>query len=184
MDKLPELTARIASGQPLESSESLARAEHAATLAARLFSYYPPPDVGDPEEVLRGAVKIFLMYPREAVDAVCDPTRGLPSTLKWAPKLAEIRSALEEAMVPINWRLQQEQLAQQATAQIAERKPLQLTDGRERPTYDDLRAQCHAVGLMIGPKGSRMPPADPSATAKKYGLSRAQWDALPNRKIA
>jgi hypothetical protein len=87
-------------------------------------------------------------------------------------------------MGPINWRLQQEQLAEQAAVQIAERKPLQITDGRERPTYEELRARCHAVGLMIGPKGSRMPPADPSAIAKKYGLSKAQWDALPNRKTA
>ncbi len=182
MDKLPELTARIASGQPLESSESLAR--HAATLAARLFSYYPPPDVGDPEEILRGAVKMFLMYPVEAAEAVCDPTRGLPAMLKWAPKLSEIRQALDEAMVPINWRLQQEQLADAAVAQIAARNPLQITDGRQRPTYEELQQRCAEVGLMIGPKGSRLGPVDPSAIAKKYGLSKAQWDALPNRRTA
>lgn len=182
MDKLPRIEAETISGPHSESSENLEQAQQAAEMAARLFSYYPPPDVGDPQNLLTGAVKMFLAYPMEAVLAVVDPTSGLPATSKWAPNLAEIRQALEAAMVPIKWRLRQEQLAEEARAQIAARKPLQITDARPRPTYEELQRRCHAVGLMIGPKGSRLPPIDPLAVRDKYGISADEWNAIPAGK--
>jgi hypothetical protein len=153
-------------------------------MAARLFDYYPPPDVGDPKVLLSGAVQIFLKYPAEAVDAVCDPVSGLPSTSKWAPNLAEIRSALDAEMVPIKWRQQQEHLMIEAERQIAARQPLQITDGRQRPTYEELRQRCADAGLMIGPKGRQSLRENPAKIREKYSLSQEQWDALPNAKRA
>jgi hypothetical protein len=41
---------------------------------------------------------IFVEYPPEIVDFVCDPRTGLPRRLKWLPTIAEIAEAGERRM--------------------------------------------------------------------------------------
>lgn len=175
MDKLPVIEAETISGPRSESSENLAKAKYAATMAARLFNYFPPPEVGDAEILLSGAVKMFLSFPQEAVEAVCDPVSGLPAMQKWAPKLSELRQSLDSASIPIYRRQEREKQIQQ---QLEDRKA--IPDLRPRPTYEELQRRCAEVGLYIGPKGSRLPPVDPVKIRETYGISKEQWDAIPN----
>jgi hypothetical protein len=174
MDKLPAMKAVTISELRSESSENLARAKWAGMMAATLFDYFPPPEVGSAETLLSGAVKMFLMYPREAVEAVCNPVSGLPSQVKWAPRLAEIRQALEIATGPLQRRQERER---QIAEQLEARK--QITDQRPRPTYEELQRRCAEVGLHIGPKGSRLGPLDPGKVMEKHGISKEQWAAIP-----
>jgi hypothetical protein len=176
MDKLPRIEAATISAPLSDNSENLAMAKWAADMAATLYGYFPPPDVGDPKVLLSGAVKMFASYPAAAVEAVCDPVTGLPATNKWAPNLAEIRLALDAAAAPIyRARAREKQIAEQ----LADRKPLQITDNRPRPTYEELKARCAAAGLHIGPKGVER--VSPAKVREKYGISQEQWDAIPNR---
>lgn len=43
---------------------------------------------------------MLARYPTEIVIAVTDPVRGLASTNKWLPSIAEVREACEQAMAP------------------------------------------------------------------------------------
>lgn len=148
-------------------------------MAARLYDYFPPLETGDPRVLLSGAVKMFLSFPPEAVEAICDPVSGLPATSKWAPRLSEIRQALDAEMVPIRKRAEREEWNRQAAKQIAARQPLQITDNRQRPTYEELVERCAKDGLFIGPKGVER--VSPAKVREKYGISQEAWDAIPNR---
>jgi hypothetical protein len=46
-----------------------------------------------------GAAAMLSRYPEAVCAAVCDPIRGLPSTNKFLPALAEIREACEKEMI-------------------------------------------------------------------------------------
>lgn len=151
-------------------------------MAGQLFGCFPPPEVGDPEIMLSGAVKMFLSYPEAAVRSVCDPVRGLPATSKWAPRLSEIRDALEVAMGPIRFAENRERLDREAREQIAARKPLEITDGRPKPTYEELKARCAASGLHLGPKG--MERVDGETVRKKYAVTPEDWAKIPDAKGA
>lgn len=148
-------------------------------MAARLFGHFPPPDVGDPQVLLAGAVKIFASYPESAVEAVCDPLRGIPGRSKWAPTLSEIRQALEVEVVPMRRAMEREAMERR---QIAERKQLAIAHDKPRPTYEELVQQCADVGLQIGKQsktGGKLAPRD---FMERYGVSREQFDAIPNAK--
>ena len=96
----PFLTLRQASSTALTSS-SAARCDPriAARLAARLFGCYRASDANNPEAFLAAATAMLAQYPEPIAAKVCDPIRGLPSTAKWLPAIAEIREACEREMV-------------------------------------------------------------------------------------
>jgi hypothetical protein len=66
--------------------------------------------------------------------------------------------------------------------QIAERKSLAITDGRPKPTYEELQRRCAEVGLAIGPKSSTIKTIAPEAFCEGYGISKEQFDAIPDAK--
>jgi hypothetical protein len=180
MQKLPEIKAATISELRSTNSETSERQAWAAKMAARLFDYFGPPETGDPRVMLSGAVQIFMSYPREAVEAVCDPVRGLPGELKWAPRLAEIRHALEVAMGPIRRREELEGRERQAKAQIAERQRMLPSPDKPRKTYEQLQAELAEVGIFIGNRGATAKPVNVKEFREKYGISQEQWDAIPN----
>ena len=69
-------------------------------MATRLFGYYRASEANDPETFIAGATVTLARYPEAVVRNICDPVRGLPSTAKWLPSIAEIREACEQAMAP------------------------------------------------------------------------------------
>jgi hypothetical protein len=145
-------------------------------MARKLFGYYPPPDVTDPELLLAGATKMFAQYPREIVEIVCDPVRGLPARCKFAPTLAEIRTALESEYAPIA-----RARAYEAKARVAliERAAIE-TDRSARPTYEELLRRCEAAGLPIGERKRRKNSlADIAEFRAKYKITDEQWAAIP-----
>ena len=64
-----------------------------------LFGCYPAGSANDPEMFITAAAAMLASYPELVVDRVCDPIRGLPSTNKFLPAIAEIRQACEREMV-------------------------------------------------------------------------------------
>ena len=79
-----------------------------------------------------GAEKMFALFPIEAGRAVADPASGYPSTERFAPTLAGLRIALEEAARPAMLKREREAreraFAEQRAAERAE------ASGRARPT--------------------------------------------------
>ena len=91
------LTLRQVSSSALTRSTLIEKCDLriAARLASTLFDYYPRNDANNPEVFLSGATKMLSDYPEAIAIAVCDISRGLPSTNKFLPSIAEIREACE-----------------------------------------------------------------------------------------
>lgn len=175
MEKLSQTVSAPRSTSSVNTSERLNEAKIGAR---RLFGCFRAGDAHDPETYIAAAVSILARYPVEIIRAVTEPT-GLPSTSQWLPTIAEIRNECEVLALRAQRSTERERQIQQ---QLEARETLQITDGRPRPTYEELQRRCAEVGLYIGPKGSRLPPVDPAQIQKKYGVSKEQWDAIPNAR--
>jgi hypothetical protein len=113
-------------------------------------------------------------YPLEICQKVCDPARGLPSTNKFAPNLAELRTALEAEAGPWRRQMERERLARKSLDAL----PPPVEDRSKRKTYAELQADCAKAGIFIG--GKPAPIQDVTAFRESHGLSQEQWDAIPN----
>ncbi len=172
MDKLIPTDFRARS---LASANTLAILTEAKKGASRLLGCYRTGDANDPEVYISGVVAVLSRYTIEIIREVTDPATGLPSKLNWLPTLAEIH---KECDLLSERAKRKARRAEELDQQFAEReKPV---DRSARPTYEELKRRCHEVGLMIGPKGSRLPPLDVAAFRTQHGVTKEQWDAIPN----
>lgn len=163
------------SARSLASASTLEILSEAKKGAARLLGCYRTGDANDPEVYIAGVVAVLSRYTVEIIREVTEPATGLPSKSNWLPTIAEIRKEcdlLEER------EKRKIYLARQLERQFADRE--KAVDRSVRPSYEELKRRCHEVGLMIGPKGSRLPPLDVSAFRQKHNISKEQWDAIPN----
>lgn len=161
----------------LVSASTLETLTEAKKGAARLLGCYRTGDANDPEVYISGVVAVLSRFSIEIIRDVTEPAMGLPSKLNWLPTLAEIR---KECEILEGRAARRVYLDKQLREQFASRE--QPAAREERPSYEELRRRCHDVGLMIGPKGSRLPPIDPSKIQAQYGITKEQWDAIPNAK--
>ncbi len=168
---------RMISAPPSVNSETT---HEAAALAQRLFNCYPPPAVGDPRLLLSAAIATMQMFPIDVVRAVCDPVHGIPSTNKFAPNLAELRNALEVLDAP---RQRAMERAAAEEKQLSERKQLRIEHARPRKTYEQLQAELAEVGIFIGQGKAGLKPMKAEDIQAKYGVTKEQWDAIPNAEV-
>jgi len=98
-----------------EAIETLGRfpkagVETAANAAGRLLGFYPTQTPNSPKEYAAAVTALLAEYPREVVEVVCDPRRGLATRCKFIPTIAELTEALESEMEPHRqaWRKEQE----------------------------------------------------------------------------
>jgi hypothetical protein len=139
-----------------------------------------PPE-SDLARYASGAEQMFATFPIEACRVVADPACGYPSTERFAPTLAGLRIALEEAARPAMQKREREArdraIAEQRAAERAE-----IPSG-PRPTYEELQRRCAALGLFIGDKRRRARSIDIEAESERvrqqYGISKEAWDATP-----
>lgn len=155
--------------------------------ARRLFGQYRRPEAADPDQFTHDVATIFSGYPVETVEYVLNGNTGLaanpipdPKTgqvWKGLPDLADVKKACENHYGPVRRRMQREQ---QAREQLEERERLAIADHRSKKTYEELQADCHARGLMIGTAKPQPATFDATAFCAEHGISKDQWDAIPN----
>lgn len=155
--------------------------------ARRLFGQYRRPEAADPDQFARDVASIFSSYPVDTVEYVLSGNTGLaanpipdPKTgqvWKGLPDLADVKKACENHYGPIRRRRQVER---QAQAQLDERNRIAITDASRKKTYEELQAECHAVGLYIGGKKTDISTFDADAFCEQHGVTRDQFDAIPN----
>ncbi len=135
---------------------------------------------------------ILSDYPPETMRYVTDPRTGIaanpladPETGRvWTgmPDAANVKRACEIHFLPTRKLMERETAVR---LQLAEREQLAIEHKRPRKTYEELQAECAAVGLFIGQdragKVSAMKAEDIQA---KYGVTKEQWDAIPNAKVS
>lgn len=71
--------------------------EQAAQAAQKLVAFYPVKAFNDPETFMEGAAANFEGRDINIVRRVLDPKVGIPARQKFAPAIAEIKEALDEA---------------------------------------------------------------------------------------
>jgi hypothetical protein len=177
MDRLPPMDSPPLS---TNSNSTLERLSEAKKGAIRLLGCYRTGDANDPETYISAVVSVLSRYAVHIIRDVTEPATGLPGRLKWLPTVAEIREECEILAQRDQRKFERER---QIMAQLEAREALQITDGRPKKTYEQLVAECRAVGIMIGPKGPAQA-VDVAAVRQKYGISQADWDAIPNAKGA
>jgi hypothetical protein len=100
-------------------------------MATRLFGYYRASEANDPEMFIMGATAMLANYPEPIVMKVCDPVRGLPSTSKFLPSIAEIREACEREMV-WHYAVEKRERERRHTADVLAPSPPATAESRQR----------------------------------------------------
>lgn len=85
---------------PLESASTSSlsedkKAAYATKRATAMFGCYRRDEANDPAVYMAAAVGILMKYPVEVITSVTDPISGLPSSSKFLPAVAEIKTACE-----------------------------------------------------------------------------------------
>src|SRR5262249_8799406 len=128
---------------PMSPASSLKRlAENRAMI---LIGCYRKSDVGDPDVYTRAVVATLMKWPPEVILEVNEPSRGIPSKLKWLPSIAEIVEACESAYAPI----ERERLRNRHTP-LALKGPKRVV-----PSEAELDEQFAKLGLSHLRPGSR-----------------------------
>jgi hypothetical protein len=139
------------------NARKLKKAE-VAKYAKLLLGCYRAGEAADPEVYTGAIIAVLSDYSLDVVRRVVDPRSGMPSRLQWLPTVAEVKRACEEIDGPMR---RAREWDRRAKEQIAERETLFLEDGRARKTHAQVMAALAAAGL-------------------REGVSKEQWDAIPN----
>jgi hypothetical protein len=145
-----------------------------------LFGCYRRDEAADPEIYFTGTIAILSRYCEWIIMAVTDPADGLPSTCKWLPTLQEIRDACDQLKAGMDRNNERDAGIRRQLAERAEIDRMEA-DRERRPNIEELKAK-YGETWGIG-SGSRAAPSDHvGAFRQKYGISDAQWNAIPNAK--
>lgn len=163
------------------------RDQFAAERARLLFGSYRRGDANDPAAYLATIAAVLSEYPEETIRYVTDPRTGIASNPKRDPRTGrawtglpdpgDIRWACEAHYGPTKRAIEREA---QERRTIEERN--RVNSEREKPTktYEQMVADCRARGLMIGPRDPKKHQVDINTLLKETGVSREEFDALPN----
>ena len=118
-------------------------------------------------------------YPAWAIERACMKIARSDAGLdnRYAPNDGQIADIVKEILRP--YRSAFEQAAGLLSAPLRDDVP--PVPNEQRPTFGELQERCAKSGVYIGgyrPKGASAKDVDD--LLKKYGVSREQWDAIPN----
>ena len=160
-----------------ECDNSTSRAVYAAERARLLFGCYRKGDANDPETYAAAIAAVLSQYDAETIRYVTDPRTGIASKTTFMPNPGEVKRACEEHEGPTRRAIQREAAEQR---QIAERKLLMAPAGPKK-TYEEIVAECRAMGLMIG-HARHASQTSVAEFCEKFGITPEQFDALPDSK--
>ncbi len=140
-----------------------------------MFGCFRRGEANDPTTYAAGITRILADYPREVIERVTDVVRGIPSKQDFLPTPREVKAACEAEMEPIRRAQQKER---------REREYQKLIGGPEedrskRKSYAQLIEECQAAGLDMG-LAKKAAPVAANVFCQKHGISRAQFDAIPD----
>jgi|RhiMetdeSRZDD1v2_1073273.scaffolds.fasta_scaffold212366_2 hypothetical protein len=143
-----------------------------------LCGCYRQSEVADPMIFNEAALRIMCNYPVDILKAVTNPGAGLPAKLKWFPSLAELKEALETLMEP---RRQYEDKLQRRAEQLNARDEWLKPPTGPRKTAAEILRSFEEAGFKFGSQKKRIT-VRPEEFMQRYGISRAEFDALGTSK--
>ena len=186
MEKLPYLPPQInsLSGSGASTTRLPEMMIYASERARLLFGQYRKGDANDPETYVASIAAILSDYPAETIRYVTDPRSGIaanplsdPETGRvWTgmPDAANVKRACELHYAPTRKLIERQAQARQ---QLEERDQLAIPDRSKRKTYEQLQVELAEVGIFIGAQNK---PINIDEFRAKHGISKEQWDAIPN----
>ena len=157
------------------SAEDPEMEQYALQRVGFLLGQYAKARPHEPVIYTAGIAAILAEYPRSVIEYVTDPRTGLASRIKWIPEPAEVREACEERMAPT--RMHEARKIREREYRRSLPPPI---DRSNRPTAEAVKAHLAAHGIHIGERGRVVAVETPAMVRARYGLSQADWDALPN----
>lgn len=79
----------------MESSKLRTSADQAARIVARLDTYWPTPDVSDPQVFQAGVIELLTSYPQDVTERALSVLKGLPAKFTFWPRIAEIKAEMD-----------------------------------------------------------------------------------------
>lgn len=153
--------------------------DQAAMLVKRLMGAYPSLSLHDPQVYIAELVAVFTQYALEVGERAIEQAK-LESP-KYVPTVPQVKAACQE---------QRRDHAFTYAMEYERRSQQQLMDRRERDREDEREPLEHrrqvAQRILAEYHGSkpdgRKPAETPASVMAKYGLTQAQWDALPDAR--
>lgn len=137
--------------------------EPAAAAASRLLAFYPSQTPNSPKEYMAAVISLLAEYPREVIDIVCDPRRGIATRCKFLPTLAEVSEALKSEMEPHN----------RAWAREREKRKAAPRRTRPEPTKEE-RERVQKISESLKGLGSHDPIEELRKEARRLRDSKPQ----------
>ena len=162
------------------------RREDYLKIADNLISQFRDPKGADPRVFLTAIVTVLMHYPLEVAARAADPFTGLPSLQPWIPTPYDVKQFLESQMAfsrnKIAWEAR-------SRAQLEERAGIEAQRKVPKQTVQEVGDEMAQRGVFLPGyiKGVGHVPGvateTPKSVCAKFGLSQAQWDALPDDTV-
>lgn len=120
----------------------------AASSARTLMGMFPAKAFNDPEVFVTALTALFSAYDHEFIKAICNPVDGLPTRLKYAVSLADVKEALEAER---NKRLALLSRARWTLREHARREE-EEKDRQFKLTPEEVERRKRHVATLLGPK--------------------------------
>lgn len=163
---------------PISTPSSTGEADKAKHLkyayerADRILRFYRRTDAWDPDVFLAGIAANLAEYPKDIIDEVADPVKGIASKCTFPPQPSEVRKACEDIAEPRRKRAAREASIKK---QLDERQQLEAPH-EERQSWEQVQEELAAKGFGV----SKANPETVQSVRQKLGLTQEQWDAIPN----
>ena len=120
----------------------------AASSAKTLMGLFPAKAFNDPEVFATGLSMLLAAYDPEFARAICHPVDGLPTRLKYAVSLADVKEALEAE------KAKRLSLLSRArwTVREHQRRAEEERDRQERLSPEEVKRRKRQVAALLGPK--------------------------------
>lgn len=155
---------------------TIEKATLAIERATLMYGCYRKDDACDPQTFLDAAAAILADYPDDVIIVVTDPRSGLPGKIKWPPQPQEVKQACETIEAP---RRDRRAYEERSTKQLRARAEIDAKP-KTKSTYEEIKADMAARGMSFDGKKHVDVQEEKNALKKKYNLTEAQWDALPD----
>lgn len=183
-------TIAAASQKPLNVSSTPAIAESSGSRpdqayclqrAKLLFDCYRKDEVHEPDTYCGAVALVLSEYSKHVVEFSTDPRTGIASKIKYVPNIAEIKEFLDDVVESINASSKRDRDLRQQFVDREEFEEIER-NRKNRPTYEEIAADCARSGIMIGPVQHMTSAAEIKDFRKRHGITDAQWNKIPDRK--
>lgn len=144
-------------------------------LVKRLLGGYPSLSLHDPETYIAMVTSLLCQHAywvgERAIDQASNVSQFIP------PTKGQLVEALDTFRPQVSWT---DTYDARSREQLAARLALAPPEDEPRQTFEEIKAEMIERGFNWGGMRDRKPIETAATVRAKFGLSQAQWDAIPD----